>query len=107
MRGRLKGEMSRGLCPARPSTVWTTSHRNRPVVTRECERRVRTVEGATLEAQRGEPDEPLTFAARQEKPAWQEKPWVSRDGRGYTWLADYLARLEGKEARGGYYAWLE
>jgi hypothetical protein len=71
------------------------------VVTRESERRVRTVEGATLEAERGQPDEPLTFAARQ------EKPWVSGDGRGYTWLADYLARLEGKEARGGYYAWLE
>jgi hypothetical protein len=71
------------------------------MVTKESERRVRTVERATLEAERGEPDEPLTFAARQ------EEPWVPRDGRGYTWLADYLPRLEGKEARGGYYAWLE
>jgi hypothetical protein len=60
-----------------------------------------TVERAALEAERGEPNEPLTFAARQ------EKPWVPRDGRVYSWLADYLARLEGKEARGGYYAWLE
>jgi hypothetical protein len=71
------------------------------VVTRESERRVRTVERATLEAERGEPDEPLTLVARQEKPC------APRDGHGYSWLADYLARLEGKEARGGYYAWLE
>jgi hypothetical protein len=30
-----------------------------------------------------------------------------RDGLRYSWLEDYLARLEGKEARGEYYAWLE
>ena len=71
------------------------------MVTRERERLVRAVKGATLEAERGEPDEPLTFAARQQKPC------VPRDGRGYSWLADRLARLEGKEVRGEYYAWLE
>jgi hypothetical protein len=76
------------------------------MVTRESERRVRTVESATLEAERGEPDEPLT-ATRRAKPALQEKLCVPQDGRGYSWLADYLARLEGKEARGGYYVWLE
>lgn len=28
-------------------------------------------------------------------------------GDRYSWLEDYLARLEGKEARGECYAWLE
>jgi hypothetical protein len=28
-------------------------------------------------------------------------------GERYSWLGDYLARLDGKEARGECYAWLE
>ena len=28
------------------------------------------------------------------------------EGRRYSWVEDHLARLDGKEARGEYYAWL-
>ena len=35
------------------------------------------------------------------------EPRAPQDGLGYSWLEDYLARLEGKEARGQYYAGLE
>ncbi len=31
---------------------------------------------------------------------------VVRADDHYSWLEDYLARLDGKEARGEYYAWL-
>src|SRR3712207_9516713 len=40
---------------------------------------------------------PILTATRRAKPTLQEKLCVPRDGRGYSWLADYLARLEGKE----------
>lgn len=32
---------------------------------------------------------------------------VGPEDRPYSWLEDYLATLEGKEAREEYYAWLE
>jgi hypothetical protein len=28
------------------------------------------------------------------------------EGRRYSWVEDHLARLDGKEARAEYYAWL-
>ena len=28
------------------------------------------------------------------------------EGRRYSWVEDHLPRLDGKEARGEYYAWL-
>jgi hypothetical protein len=28
------------------------------------------------------------------------------EGRRYSWVEDHLARLDGKEARAQYYAWL-
>jgi hypothetical protein len=38
-----------------------------------------------------------------------EEPARSRgpeEGRRYSWVEDHLPRLDGKEARGEYYAWL-
>ncbi len=47
-----------------------------------------------------ETNEPMRSGVRRESRAPQ-------DSLGYSWLEDYLARLEGKEARGEYYAGLE
>jgi hypothetical protein len=62
---------------------------------------MRVVEGATLEIERDEPNGSMPRAARQRESR------VPRDGHGYSWLEDYLVRLEGKEARGEYYVSLE
>jgi hypothetical protein len=62
----------------------------------------REVEAATRAAGRYEMDEPvrITAAARRRQPRGPE------EDRRYSWLEDHLARLDGKEARGKYYAWL-
>jgi hypothetical protein len=70
------------------------------VVTREGERQVRIVERTAHGMQRIETNEPMRSGVRRESRA-------PRDSLGYSWLEDYLARLEGKEARREYYAWLE
>ena len=60
------------------------------------------VEGTALRIERSkwEGSVPITSAPRQE-------PRVVRAERYYSWVEDYLARLDGKEARGEYYAGLE
>ena len=70
------------------------------MVTREGERQVRIVERTTHGMQRIETNEPMRSGVRRESRA-------PRDSLGYSWLEDYLARLEGEEARGEYYAGLE
>ena len=77
----------------------------RPVaVTKVTERSaglVSKVEGEAHGAGSDEPNWPastvLTLGARRREPRV----------RCYSWLQDYLARLEGKEAREECYAWLE
>jgi hypothetical protein len=63
---------------------------------------VREVEGVAPWAGSDEPDWPastvLTIGARRREP---------RARHHYSWLQDYLVRLEGKEARDERYAWLE
>jgi hypothetical protein len=61
---------------------------------------VRIVERTAHGMQRIETNEPMRSGVRRESRA-------PRDSLGYSWLEDYLARLEGREARGEYYAWLE
>jgi hypothetical protein len=63
----------------------------------------REVEAATRAAGRYEMEEPVrtAAAARRREPGGPEK-----DPR-YSWLEDHLARLDGKEARAEYYAWLD
>ena len=62
----------------------------------------REVEAATRDAGSYEMEEPVRIAAagRRREPRGQE------ENRRYSWLEDHLARLDGKEARGEYYAWL-
>jgi len=62
----------------------------------------REVEAATRAAGRYEVEEPVRIAAagRSREPRGPEKD------RRYSWLEDHLARLDGKEARAEYYAWL-
>ena len=77
----------------------------RPVaVTKVSERSaglVKEVEGEAHGAGSAEPDWPastvLTLGARRREPR----------AHHFSWLQDYLARLEGKEAREECYAWLE
>ena len=59
----------------------------------------REVEVATRAAGRCEMDEPVRIAAAARRRGLEED-------RRYSWLEDHLARLDGKEARGEYYAWL-
>ena len=54
-----------------------------------------------VEGTRIERSEPVPPAAREQEDR------VLRAEHPYSWLEDYLARLDGKEARGEYYAWLE
>ena len=58
------------------------------------------VEGTALSIERSEQEGSMLITAPQQEPC------VLRADRHYSWLGDYLARLEGKEARGEYYAWL-
>jgi hypothetical protein len=50
------------------------------------------------------PEGKLDWASRDG--GWAQSPSPGKDSR-YSWLGDYLARLDGKEARRKYYAWLE
>jgi hypothetical protein len=59
-----------------------------------------TVEETTHRIERSEQEESMLITARQRESR------VLRADR-YSWLDDYLARLDGKEARGEFYAWLE
>ncbi len=63
----------------------------------------RTVESATRVAVRRESEGQVRngAAARRREPRGPE------EGRHYSWLEDHLARLDGKEVRGEYYARLE
>jgi hypothetical protein len=61
----------------------------------------RAVEAATRAAGKCETEEPVRIAAA----ARRREPRGPEDRR-YSWLEDHLARLDGKEARGEYYAWL-
>jgi hypothetical protein len=62
----------------------------------------REVEAATRAAGRYEMEEPARIAAA----ARRREPRGPEEDRRYFWLEDHLARLDGKEARGEYYAWL-
>jgi len=58
---------------------------------------VTVVEGAALGIERSEQAESKLITER-----------ASREtDDSFTWLEDYLVRLDGKEARGECYAWLE
>jgi hypothetical protein len=60
----------------------------------------RAVEAATRAAGRCETEEPVRIAAEVRR----REPRGSEEDRRYSWLEDHLARLDGKEARGEYYA---
>jgi len=62
----------------------------------------REVEAATRAAGRRETEEPVRIAAV----AQRREPRGPEEDRRYSWLEDHLARLDEKEARGEYYAWL-
>ena len=62
----------------------------------------REVEAATRAAGRRETEEPVRIAAV----AQRREPRVPEEDRRYSWLEDHIARLDGKDARGEYYAWL-
>jgi hypothetical protein len=62
---------------------------------------VRVVERTAHGMERVETSERVHSGARQREAR------APRGGLGYFWLEDYLARLEGKEARGEYYAGFE
>jgi hypothetical protein len=62
----------------------------------------REVEAATRAAGRRETEEPVRIATV----AQRREPRGPEEDRRYSWLEDHLARLDGKEARGEYYAWL-
>ena len=57
------------------------------------------VEGAALRVERSEQEESMLITERESR--------VPQTDHSYTWLEDYLVRLDGKEARGECYAWLE
>jgi hypothetical protein len=59
------------------------------------------VEGTALRIERSKQEGSMLITAPQQEPC------VVRADHHYSWLEDYLARLDGKEARGEYYAWLE
>jgi hypothetical protein len=63
----------------------------------------RAVEAATRAAGRYETEEPVRIAAA----ARRREPRGPEEDRRYSWLEDHLARLDGKEARDEYYAWLD
>ena len=46
-------------------------------------------------------------AGRQEQPSRSQTPGGSEESPGYSWLEDYLVRLNGKEARQEYYGKVE
>ena len=55
----------------------------------------------------GQPNDPACILTmRSAEIGLRDYPGLEED-RGYSWLEDYLARLDGKEARQGYYAGLE
>jgi len=60
------------------------------------------VEAVTRGAGRHEMEEPVRIATA----ARRREPRGPGEDRRYSWLEDHLARLDGKEARGEYYAWL-
>src|SRR5215212_4987015 len=60
------------------------------------------VEAATRAAGRYEMEEPVRIAVAGRR---RERRGPG-ENRRYSWLEDHLARLDGKEARGDYYAWL-
>jgi hypothetical protein len=60
----------------------------------------REVEAAARAGGRYETEEPVRIAGRRREPRGPE------EDRRYSWLEDHLSRLDGKEARGEYYAWL-
>ena len=45
-------------------------------------------------------------ATRAEKREVDKPVRGLEEGRRYSWVEDHLARLDGKEVRGEYYAWL-
>jgi hypothetical protein len=59
------------------------------------------VEGTALRIEGSEQEGSMLITAPQQNPR------VVRADHRYSWLEDYLARLDGKAARGKYYAWLE
>lgn len=79
--------------------VWTRRLAYRRPMTSRNEGPV--IEVTTVRVERGAREESTLFTeGRQESRGQQTKG-------GYSWLEDYLVRLDGKEARGEYYAWLE
>jgi hypothetical protein len=62
---------------------------------------VMVVEGAILRIERSNQERSMLITAPQQEPN------VGRADHHYSWLEDYLARLDGKEARDEYYAWSE
>jgi hypothetical protein len=54
-------------------------------------------------AVRHEAERPARGAVSSTAVWWREPP-TSMEERHYSWVGDHLARLEGKEARGEYYA---
>jgi hypothetical protein len=59
-----------------------------------------TVEAATRPAGECAPEEPVRIAAAARRRGPEED-------RRYSWIEDHLAGLDGREARGEYYAWLD
>lgn len=57
------------------------------------------VEGAALRIERSEQEGEMLVTERESR--------VPQTDPRYSWLEDYLVRLDGKEARGECYAWLE
>jgi hypothetical protein len=62
---------------------------------------VMVVEGNTLRIERSQQEESMLITARRRESR------VLRADHPYSWIEDYLARLDGKEARRECYAWLE
>lgn len=55
----------------------------------------------------GEPDEPVQVFMIGSGATGLGSSRRPEEGLRYSWLADYLERLDGKEARRIYYSWLE
>ena len=66
----------------------------------------RTVESATRVAVRRESEGQVRIGAAAPA-ARRREPRGPEEERHYSWLEDHLARLDGKEVRGEYYARLE
>jgi hypothetical protein len=59
------------------------------------------IKGTTPRVERGVQEESMLLGEPRREPRGPQ----THDS--YSWLEDYLVRLDGKEARGEYYAWSE